>query len=60
MNHLNLMFPKYLMFLKSEIILKNLQNLMNHLNLKFLKFHLFLKFVIILMNLQNLMNLMYR
>jgi hypothetical protein len=35
LNHLNLMFHLFLMFLKSEIILMNQPNLKNHLNLTY-------------------------
>jgi hypothetical protein len=44
------------MFLKFDLILKNLQN---HLNLMFLKYLMFLKFDLILKNPQNRLNLMY-
>jgi hypothetical protein len=37
-NHLNLMFLKYHLFLKYDLILKNLPNLKNRLNLMFLKY----------------------
>ena len=59
-NRLNLKYPKYHLFLKSEMLLKNQQNLRNHLSLMYLMYHLFLMFEIILMNLLNLMNQMYR
>jgi hypothetical protein len=36
---MNPMYHLYLMFLKSEMLLKNLPNLKNHLNLMFLMFH---------------------
>ena len=63
MNHSNRSNLKYLMyhlFLKSEIILKNQQNLMNHSSLKYHLYLMFPMFDLILMNQLNLKNQMYR